>query len=281
MATANAPTSKRLHLRSVQKDTLPKVVRAIASSRPWRAACLEYARRTEYGERSQSSLSPTELAPVLRLILEAVEQNVTFGGDASIQDLAKLGCPGALLSVVEMQVKKASKPSSAEVSGQAVQSGAPPKKTTAPPKKTTSPPGKTTESASKADATPSTGARELSPAARLGRRPTTNPGRISRRPTGRGAGSQDVVAAPSVNPTTMSVFSVRRVKLVESNTERAKFRIDGISGGEDSSLFLTVVHANHLLGQIRELELLEKRTFVPAGRLTELIERELSSANAA
>ena len=47
--------------------------------------------------------------------LRGVEaRNVTFGGDTSIQDLAKLGCPGALLSVVEMQVKKASKRSQEE-----------------------------------------------------------------------------------------------------------------------------------------------------------------------
>jgi hypothetical protein len=83
----------------------------------------------------------------------------------------------------------------------------------------------------------------------------------------------------TANPTTMSVFSVRRVRLVNRNDERAKFRIDGISGGEDTSLFLNVSPDQQLLSQVRELELLEKRTFVPAGKLAELIERELSGSN--
>jgi hypothetical protein len=260
MATADAPTSKRLHLRGVDKDTLPKVVRAIATSRPWRAACVEYARRTDYGERGHAGLSSSDLAPVLRLILQAVEQNVTFGGSASIQDLAKLGCPGALLSVVEMQVKKASRP---------------PESHQAAPRTTTSPPQTTTgASAPAAEQKP-----RPSPAARLGRRPTTSPGRISRRPTGSIPGGQDIIAAMTANPTTMSVFSVRRVRLVNRNDERAKFRIDGISGGEDTSLFLNVSPDQQLLSQVRELELLEKRTFVPAGKLAELIERELSGSN--
>jgi hypothetical protein len=273
MATADAPTSKRLHLRGVDKDTLPKVVRAIAASRPWRSACVEYARRTDYGERGHAGLSSAELAPVLRLILQAVEQNVTFGGEASIQDLAKLGCPAALLNVVEMQVKKASRrPQSSE---------GPPRTTTTPPGKSTTgpvtPPGKSTTG----PAAESEGQKpRSSPAARLGRRPTTNPGRISRRPTGTGAGGQDVIGTVSANPTTMSVFSVRRVKLVNRTDVRAKFRIDGISGGEDASLFLDVLPNKQLLSQVRELELLEKRTFVPGGRLTELIERELGTSNA-
>ena len=268
MATANAPTSKRLHLRGVDKDTLPKVVRAIASSRPWRAACVEYARRTDYGERGHATLPPGELAPVLRLLLQAVEENVTFGGDASIQDLAKLGCPGALLSVVEMQVKKASRPAGA-------QDKEVPRKTTAPPTQEGAAPNKQTTGP------PPQAPKERSAAARLGRRPTTNPGRISRRPTGSFGLVQDVIATPSNgSPTTMSVFSVRRVKLINKNDERAKFRIDGISGGEDASLFLNFKFAKPLLGQVRELELLEKRTFVPAGRLAELIERELNGAKA-
>ena len=269
MATADAPTSKRLHLRGVDKDTLPKVVRAIATSRPWRSACVEYARRTDYGERGHSGLSPSELAPVLRLILQAVEQNVTFGGEATIQDLAKLGCPGALLNVVEMQVKKASRPPQSDDGS--------PRKTTSPPSKTTSPPKKSTTGPAQQEAGQKP---RPSPAVRLGRRPTTNPGRISRRPTGAVAGGQDVIATVAANPTTMSVFSVRRVRLVNRNEKRAKFRIDGISGGEDASLFLDVLPGKQLLGQVRELELLEKRTFVPAGRLTELIEREMGGSNA-
>lgn len=270
MATADAPTSKRLHLRGVDKDTLTKVVRAIATSRPWRSACVEYARRTDYGERSHTGLSSTELAPVLRLILQAVEQNVTFGGEASIQDLAKLGCPGALLNVVEMQVKKASRPPQS--------SDGSPRKTTSPPKKTTAPPKKATTGPAPNEAGQKP---RPSPAARLGRRPTTNPGRISRRPTGAVSGGQDVISTMAASPTTMSVFSVRRVRLVNRNDERVKFRIDGISGGEDSSLFLNVFPDKQLLGQVRELELLEKRTFVPAGRLTELIEQELGTSTPA
>ena len=162
----------------------------------------------------------------------------------------------------------------------------PPAKTTNPSAKTTNPPARTTNPPSKTTRPPEAvaapkEAKDRSPAARLGRRPTTNPGRLSRRPTGNSVGAQDVIATPmKSSPTTMSVFSVRRVKLVNQNDERAKFRIDGISGGEDASLFLNVIAGKQLLGQVRELELLEKRTFVPAGRLAELIERELSNAKA-
>ena len=231
MSTADAPTSKRLHLRGVDKDTLPKVIRAIAPSQPWRAACMEYARRTDYGERTHESLRTSDLAPVLRLLLQAVEQNVTFGGTASIQDLAKLGCPGALLSVVEMQVKKAAKRSQDRNTGET--------------------------------------------SARTDRRPTTNPRNLSRRKTT--TGPKGAIVAGQGTPTTMSVFSVRRVKVLERTDTMVKFRVDGITGGEDGRLPFDV-HPNQPLGeQVRQLELRAKLTFVPEGRVLELVRRELQS----
>ena len=170
---------------------------------------MEYARRTDYGERTHDSLRTSDLAPVLRLLLQAVEQNVTFGGTASIQDLAKLGCPGALLSVVEMQVKKAAKRSQ----------------------------GKASEDNN----------------ARAERRPTTNPRNVLRRKTTTGPRGGGPIVAGQGTPTTMSVFSVRRVKVLERTAEAVQFRVDGITGGEDSRLPFTVQLGQPLGEQVLSL----------------------------
>ncbi|MDP6945182.1 MAG: hypothetical protein QF464_13625, partial [Myxococcota bacterium] len=148
---------------------------------------MEYARRTDYGERAHDSLRTQDLAPVLRLLLQAVEESVTFGGGASIQDLAKLGCPGALLSVVEMQVKKAAKKTKEHV--------------------------------------------EESDRVRLERRPTTNPrGALLNRKTTTNPTQKGATVAGQTMPTTMSVFSVRRVKVLGRTDTHVNFRVDGITG---------------------------------------------------
>jgi len=216
----------------VDKDTLPKVVRAIASSQPWRAACVEFARCTDYGERAHTSLPRDEMAPVLKHLLAAVEQNVTFGGTASIQDLAKVGCPEALLSVVEMQVKKAAKRTK-EKTGE-------------------------------------------NPVLRVGRRPTTNPRITKRKKSTTSPVGRDIVAASPVLKA-MSAFSVRRVQVLDQSDTHLKVRVDGISGGEDMRIPFTVSREKQLREQIRELELRAKLTFVPEGRLHDLVQRELQA----
>ena len=164
------------------------------------------------------------------------ERQVWNGVERRFQDLAKLGCPGALLSVVEMQVKKAAKRSH-ERNGE--KSGA-----------------------------------------RVGRRPTTDPRNPTRRRTTTDPVPSDVVpSGPDIN--TMSVFSVRRVKVLNESDTHLKLRIDGIQGGEDKRIPFTIAREKQVREQIRALELRGKINFVPEGRLHDLVQRELKASNSA
>lgn len=231
MSTSNAPgSSPRLHLRTVDQTTLTKVVRALSPTQEWRMAAMEYARRTNFGEVEPGDLDETsEMAQVLKHLLMAVNKHISFSGGTSLKDLAAIGCPGALLKVLQVQVKKAGV--RARESGRVSTTSAPISK----------------------------------PVTRTSNRvkPKTEPTPVTE------------------TPSTMSLCTVRRVKQLEVSDTHVRIRVYGIAGGEEERIEGIVAIGRPLSEQLQLLAQQAGRTFVPHGRLEELISGLMRDAKSA
>ena len=230
MSTSNAPgSSPRLHLRTIDQTTLTKVVRALSPTQEWRMAAMEYARKTNFGEIDpEGDESASDMTGVLKYLLAAVNTHISFAGGTSLRDLAKVGCPGALLKVLQIQVKKAGV--KAKQSGRVSTTSAPVSKS------------------------------------------VTRTSKRLKTPTG--------PAEPSAPPSTMSLCTVRRVKQLEVSDTHVRVRIYGIAGGEEERIEGIVAMGRPLSEQLQLLAQQAGRTFVPHGRLEELISGLLTEAKA-
>lgn len=234
----------RLRVIKVEQSTVTKIVRAIGPTKQWRLAAMEYARKTEFGKVALEDLPPADLAPILKLVLKAVADNVEFAGQSKISDLAEFDCPAALTKVLQHQVRKVADKMKAEG-----------KEPVAPPR--TQPKSRTGKRAKV-----STASAHKLPA---------------REPSETGLARPHDRSGQRVVRDTMSVFNFRRLRVLDSGDAGVRISLRGIRGGMDAEFALLVLPDQPVEPQIEQFEQREGLTVVHQGRLPGLIMRELAT----
>lgn len=115
--------SERLHLTSVGQETPAQVIEAISGTATWQKAAVQYAALTEYGRLTHAQVPQEHATQVLRQMILAIREHVTFGPGVNIQQLASRGLAKQLFASLDEVVRTVSATLSDEPAGDEAEGG--------------------------------------------------------------------------------------------------------------------------------------------------------------